>query len=291
MVSNLITPPKVKKKKLLPYLLVLVFLLSLAAFTAQGRQSITLAEEILLTVAAPVQGVFQRLTRTVEGVFVTIKDYQLLLDENALLREQLAASSTLEARLAELRKENYRLREMLEYEAQSEYDLIPAEVIARDASNWFQTMIINKGSVHGVEKNMAVVTSQGLVGNVFSVSHISSQVMLLTDMRRAVSAMVQRSREPGEVGIVENAPGHPGYLKMVNLPREANIQTGDIVISSGLGGIFPKGLVIGYVLELGEDEYGILQSALLRPAANFNRLEEVFVVAPVWTEKERGIEP
>jgi rod shape-determining protein MreC len=127
---------------------------------------------------------------------------------------------------------------------------------------------------------MAVVTSEGLVGNVLSVSRISSQVLLLTDARRAVSAMVQRSREPGEVGVVESAPGQPGYLKMVNLPREANIQPGDTVISSGLGGIFPKGLVIGYVLETGNDEYGILQYALLRPAANLNRLEEVFVVVP-----------
>ena len=99
---------------------------------------------------------------------------------------------------------------------------------------------------------------------------------------------IQRSREPGEVGIVENDPGLPGFLRMSNLPREANIQPGDTVISSGLGGIFPKGLVIGHVLEIGEDEYGILKHALLRPAANFNRLEEVFVVIPVMMPNYEG---
>lgn len=276
----MLTPLKARKKTV-SLLLVLVLMLVLSGLTAQGRQNLSFLEEALITVVAPVQGVFQHLTRTVESVLATVRNYQALLEENSRLHDQLAASSALEARLAELRKENFRLREMLEFKEQSEYSLVPAEVIARDGSNWFHTMTINKGSIHGVEKDMAVVTSEGLVGNVLSVSPIASQVLLLTDARRAVSAIVQRSREPGEVGIVENAPEIPGFLRMSNLPREANIQPGDTVISSGLGGIFPKGLVIGHVLEIGEDEYGILKQALLRPAANFNRLEEVFVVIPV----------
>jgi rod shape-determining protein MreC len=284
-VNNLLTPLKTRRKAI-SILLVFIFLLTLAAFTAQGRQKVTLVEEILLTVVAPVQGVFQRLTRMAESVFASVREYQLVLEENALLREQLAASSTLEAQLAELRKENFRLRQMLGFREKSEYDLIAAEVIARDASNWFQTMTINRGSFHGVEKNMAVVSSEGLVGSIYSVSHISAQVLLLTDARPAVSAFVQRSREPGEVGVVESAPGFPGYLRMINLPREANIQVGDVVISSGLGGIFPKGLVIGHVLETGEDEIGILKYALLRPAASFSRLEEVFVVIPAVENEE-----
>lgn len=125
---------------------------------------------------------------------------------------------------------------------------------------------------------MAVVTSDGLAGSILSVTPVSAQVLLLTNSRRAVSALVQRSRDPGEVGIVESAPGRPGYLKMVNLPGSANLRPGDTVISSGLGGFFPKGLVIGYVLETDEDELGLTQYALLQSAANFNRLEEVFVV-------------
>ncbi len=276
----MLAPLKTRRKKTVSLLLVFIFLLCLAAFTAQGRQKLTLAEEMLLTLVAPVQGVFQRLTRTVDNTFATVKEYRLLLEENAALKKELANAATLEARLLELRQENHRLREMLGFKEKTGYSLIPAEVIGRDASSWFQTMTINRGSYHGVEKNMAVVTSDGLVGNILSVSRLSSQVLLLTDSRPAVSALVQRSREPGEVGVVESAPGLPGYLKMINLPREANIQPGDRIISSGLGGVFPKGLVIGYVLETGDDEYGILQYALLRPAANFNRLEEVFVVVP-----------
>ncbi len=281
------TPLKARKKTV-SLLLALVLMLSLSGLTSQGRRNITFIEEALITVVAPVQGVFQHLTRTVTSFLASAKNYQVLLEENAKLREQLAASSTLEARLTELRKENYRLREMLEFKASTDYGLVTAEVIARDSRNWFKTVTINKGSIHGIEKNMAVVTSEGLVGNVLAVSPIASQVMLLTDGRRAVGALVQRSREPGEVGIVENAPGEPGFLRMLNLPREANIQPGDTVISSGLGGIFPKGLVIGYVLETGDDEDGIQKYALIRPAANFNRLEEVFVVVPVTMPDTEG---
>lgn len=270
--------PLKPRKKTFPLLLIVILLPGLVAYTFRWRQNITVPENIVLFVMAPVQGAFQQITRSAESVLATVQKYRYLLAENERLKQQLAASGTLEARLAELRQENYRLREMLNFRARSSHELLPAEVIAREASGWFQTMTINRGASHGVLPATAVVTSDGLVGSVLSVSPVSAQVLLLTDSRRAVSALVQRSREPGEVGVVESAPGRPGYLKMVNLPRNANIQPGDTVISSGLGGFFPKGLVIGYVLETGEDEFDLTKFALLQPAANFNRLEEVFVI-------------
>lgn len=272
----MLTPKK--RQKPVTLLAVLVLLLVLAAFTGGGRNTVTFAEEILLIVVAPVQGVFQHLTVSAETVITTLKDYRMLAQENEQLKKEIARLKVLDSQVTELRKENYRLRRMLDFAEQAEYELISAQVIARDPESWFQTLTINRGSLHGVDKNMAVVTGEGLIGSVLSVTKFSSQVLLLTDSRPAVSAMVQRSRDPGMVGVVESAPENPGYLRMGNLPRDANIQPGDTVISSGLGGIFPKGLLIGYVEETGVDEHGILQYALLRPAANFNRLEEVFVV-------------
>lgn len=268
-----------KWQKMITLFFVLTLLLVLTQRTV-ARQGITVVEEALLTVAAPVQGVFQRFTRSVEGLLTSVQGYRFLAAENRRLEDELAAALVLAARLTELRHENHRLRQMLNFEASSEHELIAAEVIARDSSSWFQIIIINKGSLHGVEQNLAVITSEGLVGSVLSVSPVSAQVLLLTDSRRAVSAMVQRSREPGIVGVVEADADMPGYLRMINLPRDANIQSGDTIISSGLGGIYPQGFVLGYVLEIAEEELGHLRFALLRPAANFNRLEEVFVVAP-----------
>ncbi|NLP36886.1 MAG: rod shape-determining protein MreC [Firmicutes bacterium] len=280
----MLAPKKKKKqqyKKIGSLLLVLAVLLVLAAFTAH-RQGVTFPEEILQVIVAPVQGAFQRLTSSVKEIYTTLKDYRLLMQENKELRRELAEAVTLEARLNELRKENARLRRMLELKEASTYDLIAAEVIARDPAKWFDTVTINKGTRHGVQEKMAVITTDGLIGNILAVTPTTAQVLLLTDSRRgvAVAAMVQRSREPGEVGVVENDPQEPGSLRIKDLPREANILPGDTIISSGLGGVFPKGFVIGYVLETGVDELGLTQYATLQPAANFNRLEEVFVVVP-----------
>ncbi|RQD78182.1 MAG: rod shape-determining protein MreC, partial [Candidatus Syntrophonatronum acetioxidans] len=192
--------------------------------------------------------------------------------------EKLRNYQGLTHQLEELRQENKRLRDMLDFQERSNYDLIPAKIIARDPSTWFNTLIINKGYNDGVARDMAVTTQDGLVGNVMAVSRHASKVLLLTDSRRAVSGVVQGSRDMGTIGFVEGSVDEPGYCRMINISREAEISRDDVIISSGLGGVFPPGLVIGEVMEVGRDEYGLLKSALIKPAVNFNRLEEVFVV-------------
>lgn len=272
-------------RKLLGVLSLIVFLLSLTVLTGKFRHNYTFVEDLIMTALSPVQGFFSQISRKTYTFFQGIVNYEKLLAENAALRRELAARENLYYKLLELQKENYRLREMLGFKERTEYDLLPAEVIARDPSHWFETIIINKGYADGVEKDMAVVTAEGLVGSVMLVSRNSSQVLMLTDSRRAVSALVQRSREPGFIGIVEGYAQNNNYLKMTNLPPEANVQPGDIVISSGLGGVFPKGLVIGRILEVNKDPSGLLQQATVVPAVNFNRLEEVFIVLKTPAEK------
>lgn len=263
-----------------------VFFLVLIFITGDFRPHYTFAEDLFLTGISPVQGFFSRLGSNTMHFFEGIFDYGSLLEENKELRRELAGQKDYFQKMMELQKENYRLREMLDFRKRTEYHLLPAEVIARSPADWFETITINKGYADGVKANMAVVTSNGLAGNIWQVARNSSQVLLLTDSRRAVSALVQRSRDPGFVGIVEGYPEKEGYLRMVNLPPEASIQPGDIIISSGLGGIFPKGLTIGRVLEIGKDQYGLLQQALIQPAVNFNRLEEIFVIMEVLEEPE-----
>lgn len=269
--------PLKKRKKIISLLIVLIFLLGLAMVSAE-RQGITVIEEMFLSVAAPVQGAFRRLAGAADSILTAFINHREALEENERLREQLASAAMLEVHLNELREENNRLRRMLDFEQQSEHDLIPAQVVARNPSQWFATITINRGSLHGVKRSMSVMTADGLIGSVSAVSPLSSRVLLLTDPGRAVSSMVQRSRDPG---MVESNPEQPGTLRMYNLPRDANIQKGDIIISSGKGGIFPEGLLIGYVLQVGADEANLLRFALLQPAADFNRLEEVFVVVPL----------
>ncbi|MGI6308038.1 MAG: rod shape-determining protein MreC [Dethiobacteria bacterium] len=259
-------------------LILILFFLSLSFFTGKFYYRYARAEDLLMTGLLPVQGFFSQVGSRVYAFFEGVLEYSKVLEENKRLKDELAAEQNLRSQLMELRKENHRLREMLGFKEQTAYTLLPAEVVARDPSQWFETITINKGYVDGVQKDMAVVTSQGLVGNVFFVSQNSSRVLMLTDSRRAVGALVQRSREPGFIGIIEGYPEKKGFLRMSNLSPEANIQPGDVVISSGLGGVFPKGLVIGHVVEVGQDQYGLLQQAIVCSAVNFNRLEEVFIV-------------
>lgn len=265
-------------RKIVAVLGVILLLLSLIHFTEENFLQVTFVDELLLTYFAPIQGFISGLGLSTVDFFQGIFAFRNLQQENKELKQELAGRENLRYLVLELQKENYRLRKMLDFKEHSAYELLPAEVIARDPSNWFETMTINRGSLHGVKKNMAVITSEGLVGNIQRVTPASSQVLLLTDSRRAVSAMVMRSREPGDIGIMEGSSGESVFLRFSNLPPEANIQPGDAIISSGLGGIFPKGLVIGTVLETGLDQYGLLQQALVLPAVNFNRLEEVFIV-------------
>jgi rod shape-determining protein MreC len=271
-------------RKVIGLLGLVIVLLSMIYYTGVFRSRYTFAEDLLLTGLSPVQGFFSKIGQKTYCFFQGIFDYERVLEENAMLREEIAAGDTLSYKLLELQKENHRLREMLGFKSSIEYPLLPAEVIARDPSYWFETITINKGYNDGVKKDMAVVTSQGLVGSIYYVSKNSSQVLMLTDSRRAVSALVQRSRDPGSIGIIEGYPEKSEFLRMVNLPPDANIQTGDVIISSGLGDVFPKGLVIGHVTEVEKDQYGLLQQALVDPAVNFNRLEEVFIVIDYNTE-------
>ena len=265
-------------RKFFIFLSLIILLLSAIHFTGDYRSRYTFAEDLLLAGLSPVQGFFSQVGWRTYRFFEVIMDHNRLIEEKKMLQKELAARDNLHYQLVELQKENYRLREMLDFKERVSYELLPAQVIARDPSQWFETITINKGYADGVEKDMAIVTSEGLVGNVAKVSRHSSQVLLLTDSRRAVSALIQRTREPGAVGIVEGFPEEKGYLRMVNIPPEANLQPGDTVISAGLGGVFPKGLIIGHLLETGPDQYGLLQQATIRPVVDFNRLEEVFIV-------------
>ena len=270
------------------FLSLIILLLSAIHFTGDYRSRYTFAEDLLLAGLSPVQGFFSQVGWRTYRFFQVIVDHNRIIEENKMLKDELASRDNLRYQLVELQKENYRLREMLDFKERGSFELLPAQVIARDPSQWFETVTINKGYVDGVEKDMAIVTSEGLVGNVSKVSRNSAQVLLLTDSRRAVSALIQRTREPGTVGIVEGYPEEKGYLRMVNIPPEAKLLPGDAVISAGLGGVFPKGLIIGHLLEAGSDQYGLLQQAIIKPAVDFNRLEEVFIVIELLPEQSEN---
>ncbi len=183
-----------------------------------------------------------------------------------LLKQKLNASR-------EVFLENSRLKEVLDFKQRSPYRLIISRVIARSADNWSAVFIIDKGRSQGVQKGMAVVSYLGLLGKVIETTPYSSKVMLVSDPNLSVSGIVQRSRQEG---LVSGTLGT--YLIMKYLPEEPDIQIRDLIITSGLNQTYPKGILIGTVIDIGVEFSGLSRYAIIKPAANLSNIEEVLVI-------------
>lgn len=188
---------------------------------------------------------------------------QKLLNENAQLRRELIDKREVQA-------ENDRLKDLLELKQTHESVSLSAMVIGRDMSLWSNWIMIDRGSDHSIQKDTPLIAQKGVVGKVSSVGKNTSRCVLIIDRRSKLSGLVQRSRD---IGIVEGTD--EGLLKMRYLSIEADIAIGDVIITSGLGGIYPKALPIGTVITLGKDSNGLHLFAMIRPFVDFNTLEEV----------------
>jgi len=185
--------------------------------------------------------------------------------ENRRLRAELAE-------LVELRQENQRLRRLLGFVEAAEKRTVAARVIAEDASSWFRTIDIDRGSADGVTEGLPVVNDAGLIGRVVRSTPHSARVLLITDASSAVAVLVQDQRIRGV------CRGQGGALALDFALVQDDIQVGDGVITSGLGGIFPKGLVVGFVRSVHREQFGLFQTVEVEPVVDFAHLEEVLVL-------------
>ncbi|MEN6414482.1 MAG: rod shape-determining protein MreC [Veillonellales bacterium] len=265
-----------KKTVVLAVTIVTVFLLAISA--VHGKYQFSYMEKVITTILAPGEYVFSRIgfgfrrVGLFTGEMMTVyRDNQTLRSENEQLRQN-------NLNISEIVAENTRLQAMLAYKTGTpQFDLVLAKVIARDPGTWTSIIVINRGSADGITKDMPVVTPQGLAGNVIRVYSNTAKVQLLLDPRSAVGALVQRP-ESRVAAIVEGNGASPFVPRMVNVARDADIINGDQIITSGFGGIYPKGLLIGEVVDVVNEEGGLLKYAILKPAVDFDRLEEVFVI-------------
>lgn len=179
------------------------------------------------------------------------------------------------ASFQEVARENERLRQMVEFNNPLEGKKVVAQVIAQDVSPEFRMIRINKGHKQGVESGMAVIALEGVVGRVIRVGQSFSDVLSLQDSSSAIDGLIQRNRVRG---VVEGLGG--SQLAMKYLRRTDDVQEGDLIVSSGIGGLFPKGLTIGKVTSVKKKNFGITQTVEVSPSVDFNRLEEVTVIDP-----------
>jgi rod shape-determining protein MreC len=258
-------------------LLVIVISLVVMNLTAAQRSNITFVEKIIRDTYVPLQSGVSSFRSNWDRRTAVFNDKSQLQQQIKLLEEKNNQLALENQALQEYKQESFRLRKMLNfYNANREnYDLLPAHLIARSPNNWYESITIDRGSRQGVQKDMPVISPGGLVGRVESVSENSAQVSLITDREMAVGAIIQKTRETN--GIVEGL-GDSNQLRMINIPYYSKINKGDRIVSSGLSTIYPPGINIGTVTEITPEPNGLLLTAMIKPAVDFNKLEEVFVI-------------
>jgi len=237
-------------------------------------------------VGAPVQILVRAVA---DGLGAAVDRYVFLVgagQEAERLRGEVAELKRELLAVEEVALENRRLKALLDFKESTDLTLLPARVVGRSASVWFRTLVLDKGSAAGVSRDSPVLTPAGVIGRVYEVSSTASRVLLMTDANSAIDAIVQRTR--AQV-MVEGRLG--STCRLLYLSRADEALPGDRVVTSGLGGVFPKGLLLGEVAAVRTAPGQVFQEAELAPSADFSRLEEVFVVLPEEGEGGSGGAP
>ena len=231
------------------------------------------------TLSSPLQSTSSKVSGATSGIFQQIWNFRGTAAENEQLKERLAK---VEAELNAARQaeaENERLKGLLGLNEQLEIKSVPARVIARDPSIWFNTVTINRGSSSGVEANMPVITAGGIVGRVITVSPWASQVMLITDEKAGAGAVVGQLGQSGALGSVRGrADMGVSVIEMRYVSGLEQVEVGDNVMTTGQDGIYPPGLNVGKVVDVKKGTATQAHQILIQPGAQLDHLEDVAVL-------------
>lgn len=263
-----------KQTAMIVALIVLIFLsivfLSLSSrrpYPAPGPGRVAIA------LVAPFQKAIVNTVRYFRDIWQHYFVLVAIVDDNNRLRGELQQMVALQHRHEEVRQANERLRALLSLGREIERPAIAAQVVGKDPSPWFQTILVDKGRTDGVEIGLPVINPQGVVGLVVEAAAGYAKVMLITDPNSAVDAIVQSNRARG---IIKG--GTSGYCVFDYVLRHHDVQAGDTVVASGMDGVFPKGIPVGRVSEVVKGVAGLFQDVTVTPYVDFERLEEVLIV-------------
>lgn len=258
---------------------VAVFIVGLLAFTTvKGKYDLKISENVVNTILSPFQSAITSISNATKKIGVISWEMVTVYEQNKMLRSEVEQLRQRDVNVNEIMAENTRLTNILNYKnAVKQFDTAVAKIISYDSSNLTNSITINLGAKDGMQKNMPVITPQGLVGTIVAVYEHSAKVQLILDPRSAVGAIIQRP-ESRVIGIMQGSVGVQTLAKMVNIPRDADVVVGDNVLTSGYGGLYPKGIVIGEVVEVTNEAGGLLKYATVKTAVDFYRIEEVLVI-------------
>jgi rod shape-determining protein MreC len=277
-----------------PIWLVVLLLANLVIMAVDARDSVTRQRLLRVWVQAlvsPAQSISSGASGAGTNFIRQIVNFRSTANENERLKEQLSTAQFELRNSQQAAAENERLKGLLGLKEQTGYDQVNARVIARDSSIWFNTITINRGSSSGIALNMPVVTGGGIVGRVIALSPWTAQVMMVTDEKAAAGAIVGQLGGSGALGSIRGL-GEKGLVEMRYVSGLEKVEVGDYILTTGQDGIYPPGLTIGEVVQVGPGTATQSHEILIRPGARLDQLEEVAVLlyrAPARTAPEQTL--
>lgn len=254
-------------------LIFLIIVLNLPSFRESPPSRIS--RKLILSTIYPVQHAFNAVFSGTANFAGNVFTLWGASDENKALKNEIALIESRLNMMKDLAKENDNLKKDLGFKTSNPYGflLMPAQIISRSPSNWFETVTINKGSSDRVSVDDAVVCREGVVGKISEVGRFYSKVMLITDPGSSMGVMIRRSRDLGvAVG------GAMSHIEIKYIQPSASLEVGDEVLTSGVGGIFPRGISVGIVSKTSAKDYDIFRHVEIVPLVQFSKLDRVFVI-------------
>ena len=244
--------------------------------TSLEREDLSIAEKMVRNAYTPLQRGVSAFRGYIDGLSVLFTEKKRLIADVERLEEELADYRLENQGLREYRYEARKLKELLDFRDQNltNMELIPAQVIARNPGTWYNTVTIDQGSNKGIARNMPVITPQGLVGRVTSVSSHYAVVLLITDRESAVGSIVQETRVPGIIVGTVNGK----QLKLSQIPFYSEVTKGHRVVTSRFSELYPAGIMIGVIDEVSAEPEALTKSAAVIPTVDFDQIEQVLVV-------------
>ena len=265
--------------RLTPWLMIVLLL---GNFVLMAYDAKTTSQERVIriwtqAVANFVQSPVTSVSSSVTGFFQTFVNLRSAQTENDKLKEQVQELQVQVQQKEELAKENESLKALLQLKSESKIDVLPAQIIGRDPSLWFDSAIINRGSLDGVKLNMPIVNNGGLIGRVVSVSPITAQINLVTKEKSGLGGVIGELGNSNALGVV-SGNGKRELLEMGYIPGTIEVQVGEMVYTTGQDGIYPAGLKIGEISEVNPGSATVTQQIFIKPSAKLYAMEEVAVL-------------
>ena len=271
---------KIKNIHIFLIVLIVVVVVALVSYALKSDKKLNWFESLTKDFVIEVEQILSSPFKKINNFFDDFSKLNDVLEENKILKSNIERIESLEAENIELKQEIKKMKDELNIDrVLSDYDYLNATVISRNAMYWYNNLTIDKGSKNGVEEGMVVINSTGLIGKITNVSTFSSDVKLVTtnDTNNKISVIITNG-DNKLTGVINGYSYEEGYLKVEGISNTATVNVGDLVYTSGLGGVFPSGILVGKVESITTDVYDLAKIINVKPSAKFDDINYVTVL-------------